>query len=188
MPSHGSGRTPITRRVMFFIDGGYLRESLKQITGDENFALHSFPIKLTYEFVTGLFRPELIRTYYYDAIYEYDDPLYKEKKAHFDELNSYENVEVKLGSIIKTKNGFRQKGVDILIAIDVLTKAYQDHYDYAILFCGDRDFLPLVQVVKDSTGKKVYGVVFEGHYSDALKNEFDKYKIITNKNLHKIRI
>ena len=187
MPYFSAGRTPMTRRVMFFIDGGYLRETLKEMKGDESFALYKFPLTFTHEFVSGSFSPELIRTYYYDAICEPDDPSYKEKKAYFDALNSYENVEVKLGYLIKTKNGFRQKGIDILIAIDVLTKAYQDHYDYAILFCGDRDFLPLVQEVKDSTGKKIYGIMFDEHYSEALKNEFDRCKIITDKDLHKIR-
>jgi len=180
-------RTPITRRVMFFIDGGYLRESLKQITGDENFALYNFPEYFTRQFFPSIYNPELIRTYYYDAIYDVDNPLYKERKDYFDALNSYENVEVKLGSLVKTTDGYRQKGVDILMANDVLTKAYQDHYDCAILFCGDRDILPLVQVVKDAAGKKVYGIVFDGHYSKELRNEFDKCIVITDKNLQYLR-
>ena len=39
------------------------------------------------------------------------------------------------------------------MAIDALTKAYQDHYDTGIFFVGDRDFLPLIEAVKDA-GKK----------------------------------
>jgi len=183
-----AGRIPNTRRVMFFIDSGYLRESLRQITGDENFALHKFPQSFAHKFMPSTtISPELIRTYYYDAIYDVDNPLYKERKSYFDALNSYENVEVKLGNLIKTTNGYRQKGVDILLTIDVLTKAYQDHFDYAILFCGDRDFLPLVKVVKDATGKKVCGMVFDGHFSNDLRNEFDKCIIIKSNEFHLIR-
>ena len=39
------------------------------------------------------------------------------------------------------------------MAIDALTKAYQNQYDVAIFLLGDRDFIPLVEAVKD-TGKK----------------------------------
>ena len=73
------------------------------------------------------------------------------------------------------------------MAIDVLTKAYQDHYDCAILFCGDRDFLPLVQVVKDAIGKRVYGMVFDARFSKDLRNEFDKCIIIKSKELSLLR-
>jgi len=170
-----AGRTPNIRRVMFFIDGGYLRESLKKITGDENFALYKFPEYFSHKFMSSsTIKPELIRTYYYDAIYDVDNPLYKERKSYFDALNSYENVEVKLGNLIKTTNGYRQKGVDILLTIDVLTKAYQDHFDYA-------------KVVKDATGKKVCGMVFDGHFSNDLRNEFDKCIIIKSNEFHLIR-
>jgi uncharacterized LabA/DUF88 family protein len=32
----------------------------------------------------------------------------------------------------------------------VLTEAYQDHYDIAVLLTGDEDFVPLVDAVKSS--------------------------------------
>ena len=51
---------------------------------------------------------------------------------------------------------FRQKGVDILMAIDVLTMAYLDYCESGFFVLGDRDFKPLIDAVKDS-GKKTFG-------------------------------
>lgn len=68
---------------------------------------------------------------------------------------------------------FRQKGVDTLIALDMLSKAYENHYDSAILVAGDDDFLDVVHAVKNA-GKKVYGAFFEKHISQDLKDSFDR--------------
>jgi uncharacterized LabA/DUF88 family protein len=46
--------------------------------------------------------------------------------------------------------------VDTLIAIDMISKAYENHYDVDILLAGDDDFLDVVNAVKNA-GKRVYG-------------------------------
>ena len=56
---------------------------------------------------------------------------------------------------------------------------YENHYDISVVFMGDRDFLPLIKAVKDYTGKRVFGIVFDQHFSDEIAREFDKIKIIT---------
>lgn len=41
-------------------------------------------------------------------------------------------------------------GVDTLIAIDTVTKAYQNHYDVAVLLEGDDDFIDVVKAMKNA--------------------------------------
>jgi len=44
----------------------------------------------------------------------------------------------------------RSKAVDIALTTDVLTLAYEDAYEVAVLFAGDGDYVPLVEAVKRS--------------------------------------
>lgn len=189
-------------RTMIFIDGGYLRETLRDITGDDQWNIVNFIESVhgeldLYEALIiggGLSISNHLRTYYYDANYNKDDSNFEEIKeeyeinrSYFESLMEADFVEVKLGQLIKTGKRNRQKGVDALIAIDMLTKAYMDHYDVAILVSGDGDLLPLVKTVKDITGKHVYGVIFEKRYSEDMKRAFDKYLILNSENLGILR-
>ena len=81
--------------------------------------------------------------------------------------------EVKLGDLIKTNKLYKQKGVDTLIAIDMITKAYLNHYDVAYLVAGDRDFVNVVKTVKNYTGKIVIRIFEPTSISQELKKAFD---------------
>jgi uncharacterized LabA/DUF88 family protein len=122
---------------------------------------------------------ELIRTYYYDAqISEKEDrKKYREINKNMERVEYIPGFDVRLGTLKKTKDGYRQKGVDTLIAIDMLSKAYENHYDMAVLVAGDEDFLEVVKSVKN-TGKRVIGVFFRSHISENLMNSFDRCFII----------
>jgi uncharacterized LabA/DUF88 family protein len=175
MPISAGGRpTPSYRKVMIFIDGGYLREYFKKKFGNDEISLDGFQ-SLVYHLVQlvgyGAIKGELIRTYYYDATV---DETEKERRENqfFRLLHRVPFCTVKLGRLIKTADGYRQKGVDILMAIDMLTKASENHYDIAILVAGDGDFVELVEAVKDS-GKRVYGAYIPNHVSSKLSESFD---------------
>jgi uncharacterized protein (TIGR00288 family) len=53
------------------------------------------------------------------------------------------------------------KGVDITLAIDMLSNAIDNNYDAAVLVAGDADYVPLVEEVK-RRGKMVILWFFEG--------------------------
>lgn len=59
-----------------------------------------------------------------------------------------------------------------MLAIDMLTKAYEKHYDIALLLAGDGDFVDLVEAIKD-TGKSVCGFYIPKHVGEKLLNSFD---------------
>ena len=176
--------TPAYRKVMYFIDGGYLRSSLKSMRGGDSFNITSLPYNLNTEFFGGgRIQGEIVRVHYYDAIYDPKEPEYDDQKLYFDGLDSQPFVEVRLGSIVKGEKESRQKGVDVLMAIDMVTKGYENHYDIAIIIAGDGDFEPLIRAVKSSTGKRVFGVVFDEHYSMKLYRQFDKGLVIDSTNV-----
>jgi uncharacterized LabA/DUF88 family protein len=54
----------------------------------------------------------------------------------------------------------------------MLSKAYEDHYDIAVLISGDEDLLDVVTAVKNA-GKRVYGAFIPSLISEELKYCFD---------------
>jgi len=174
--SYVSRPTPSYRQVMIFIDGGYLREYLKRKFGNDTFSLDGFQGFVNYLIQCvkhGRIEGELIRAYYYDAMVdETEKDKRQAQKIFFSTLSHVPFCTVRLGRLVKTKEGYRQKGVDILMAIDMLTKAYENHYEIAILVAGDGDFADLIEAVKD-TGKRVYGAYIPNNISEKLRECFD---------------
>ena len=54
----------------------------------------------------------------------------------------------------KSKQQAKAKGVDISLTKDMLSHAFMDHYQFAVLVSGDGDYIPLVEEVK-RLGKRV---------------------------------
>jgi uncharacterized LabA/DUF88 family protein len=72
------------------------------------------------------------------------------------------------------KNGVFQKGVDVQIAVDMASFAYQDNYDVIVLLSGDVDLLESAKLIK-SLGKQL---VIMAHYktvSEEMKRISDLY-------------
>ena len=170
-------RTSSSRSVMIFIDGGYLRNGFKKIIGREigedikDFInlRRNLMRYIVFEGIVG----ELRRVYYYDAIVNHSDSKYEKQQMYFDKISNCDLYDVKLGRLKKANEGYRQKGVDILIAIDMLTKAFLNHYDIAAFLGGDDDFIDLIDTVKELTGKRVYGFYFPHNASERLLKAFD---------------
>jgi uncharacterized LabA/DUF88 family protein len=175
-------------KVMIFIDGGYIRENLKRIQkhveGDLVDYSHLSYILTNRELNFGSFENiyiDLIRLYWYDAIADPLDALqkYNEQKEYLTRVKNIPFCELRLGRLVRSKmcsdekEAFRQKGVDILLAIDMISHAYENHYDIAILLSGDDDIQDIVKAVKNA-GKRVFGAYFSKHISEGLKDCFDK--------------
>lgn len=88
-----------------------------------------------------------------------------------------------IGGIVNKKNwNWRQKGVDSLIAIDMITKAFEGQYNTAILLAGDADFVEIVNSVKN-LGMNVVGAFFPGHVAQELEYSLDKKIVLTKGDL-----
>ena len=165
-------------RVMVFIDGGYLRELCDKHFGEKNvlytrarsaFARLSWNFKRMFDtYGENPFRANLIRIYYYDAIVEGSHPDHGAQRKYFDSIDDQYAYTVRLRRLVESsKEGFKQKGVDVLMAIDALTKAYRNHYDSGMFMTGDGDFVPLVEAVKDA-GKKTMIIYHPSNCSEDL--------------------
>ncbi|OLC36171.1 MAG: hypothetical protein AUH84_02055 [Thaumarchaeota archaeon 13_1_40CM_4_38_7] len=168
---------------MIFIDAGYFtnhwleNQSKKE---KENFNFEEFS-----KYIGGrnafpqLDTVRLIRTYYYDGLVDprKTDQYNKQRLFHRYLNYSFSNYEVRTGLIVDQGTDI-QKGVDSLLAIDMINKAYTNQFDVAILVAGDLDHLPVVRTVKDN-GKEVYGAYYPESYSQDLINEFDAKFVLT---------
>jgi len=177
-------RRYLIKRVMMFVDGGYLRRQMEdnlsyaQFLGDEEKSKFEANLEEIYKRSCKRFfkniLDDLIRIYYYDGIS--DDLKHEKIRKYHEKLRNMASVHVKTIQVVKSskEEGYKQKGIDTLIAIDMLSKAYENHYDVAFLLTGDKDLEPVVNAVKDDAGKNVYGIYFNSSYSDDLKISFDK--------------
>jgi hypothetical protein len=94
------------------------------------------------------------RVYFYDCLNERrgdqeSDLDYENRvadlKAYFSEIGALSGVHVRLGTITGRKP--RQKEVDILLAVDMLTHGFNRNMTHAVLLAGDLDFRPVVQAL-----------------------------------------
>jgi uncharacterized LabA/DUF88 family protein len=67
---------------------------------------------------------------------------------------------------------FAVKGDDIYLATDLVSFAYENKYDTAILVSGDGDFVPAIKKVQ-KLGKKVENAYFSANRSNFLKSVCD---------------
>jgi len=173
-------------KVIVFIDGGYFRELCRQQCGNDNINFENLLGLLVQGFDShpnNRFQANLIRAYYYDAIVDENDPDYNIQRKYFDAIPENYPYTIRLGKLVKSSNkGFKQKGVDILMSVDAIAKAYQNHYDTGIFLLGDADFIPLIEGVKNA-GKKTMLVYHKANSSKELVNTFDMRSFLEERTL-----
>jgi uncharacterized LabA/DUF88 family protein len=146
-------------RVMVFIDGSNLYHVLGQTCGRHDLQFDKFAQKLA----NGR---DLRRIYYYNIRQEaFEDRSNATDQDKFlSSLYDTPYLEVKLGIWKQRGATMVEKGVDVMLAVDLVTHAYKDHYDSAIIVSGDADFYPALQAVKD-VGKQVEVAAFDQNIS-----------------------
>ena len=66
----------------------------------------------------------------------------------------------------------KEKGIDISIAIDMVSSAYNDEYDYIVLISGDSDFIPALDLVKTLGKKPLSCFILDRSYASDLRKKF----------------
>ncbi|PIU03214.1 MAG: hypothetical protein COT55_00070 [Candidatus Diapherotrites archaeon CG09_land_8_20_14_0_10_32_12] len=75
-------------------------------------------------------------------------------------LSKVKRLDLYLGRLEKRPNNHKsENGVDVKLAIDMLSLAYHNNYDVALLISNDSDFVPAIKEVQ-SLGKQVYNISF----------------------------
>ena len=142
-------------RVAIFIDGSNLYHGLKNTFHRQDLSFADFITKLCGQ-------RKLFRTYYYNIL---QDPTkwpdtYREQQEFLDILNKTPYLEIRLGTTKVSQGVPVEKGIDIMLATDLLYFAWNNIYDVAILVSGDSDFAYAIKVVKN-IGKHVEIAYFE---------------------------
>ncbi len=145
----------MARYANVYIDGDFFDRVKYSLIGNSKVNIRTF--------AEGFARKidcDVRRVYYFHALpYMSAESTTEEKEAYngkqkfFDALRR-NRIEVRLGHVIKNidinpnRPDFQQKGVDIYLAIETLTDAFNRNMDELILISGDDDFVPLMERIK----------------------------------------
>lgn len=80
---------------------------------------------------------------------EADEKLYDHKDSFFNKLKLIPRFDVKYGKLQLIKGEFKQKGVDVLMSLDIVEKAITHQVPHMILVAGDADFIPAIRKAKE---------------------------------------
>ncbi len=158
-------------RVAIFVDGSNLYNGMR-----EN--LRNTRVNLA-ELIQQLLRDRpLFRTYYYNAplTEDYDEELREGQARFFDSLRRIPYVTVRFGKLHRRPDGSMvEKGIDVAIAVEALSLAYQNAYDTALIVSGDGDYVELVEAIKRQ-GKHVESAMFRNQSAGSLLEHVDLFQ------------
>jgi uncharacterized LabA/DUF88 family protein len=155
----------LSERAVVLIDGGYLNKILDAVAPYQRIDYEKFS-----DLICG--NCERLRTYYYNCMPYQSSPPTTEEKEKYSRMNKFihrleelPRFQIRLGKLQKfrTENGdidFKQKRVDILLAVELARLSWSKSIGTAILVAGDSDFVPAVETAKDA------GVLVKLYFSD----------------------
>lgn len=160
---------PHLRRWMAFIDGENLTMRAQEIARSKNIELvegkyYKKNVFIWFKGIKGTQKPgdtpglamrlqnHSVRSYYYTSVFGDDDKVTEVRSTIW--ACGFDPQVFK-----KEKRDEKAKGVDIALTIGMLSHAYMNNYDVALLFSGDGDYIPVVNEVK-RLGKAVYVSAF----------------------------
>jgi uncharacterized LabA/DUF88 family protein len=136
-------------RGVVLLDNGYLSAILR----DEFASVRLDYLKFSETLCAGYHR---LRTYVYDCLpYQASPPteeqkmLYSGKQKFFQALQKLPAVEPRFGKQRPRGTGYIQKGVDVLLAVDLVRLSSKGQIQKAFLVAGDGDYVPAVKASKD---------------------------------------
>ena len=171
-------------KIAVFIDGSNFYSKLKELnikhTG--KFDFHSFVLSLTKKI-----SPSYIGYYVGQVRKEKDNPkselLYANQQKLFAHLqSSIPTVKIIRGHIQNYKGIYKEKGVDVRLALDIYRLAIEEQYDKALLISSDSDLIPAVKMVQ-ANGKEVEYIGFSHNTSMALIKECKAKRLLTRDDL-----
>ncbi len=156
-------------RVAIFIDGSNFYHSVKAGSIRDT--------QIDFRKLTEILRSGRLLTgvYYYNAPLDrgFNEEKYWKQQSFLAELRAIPGFHVIMCRMKKIKNpdgtfNFYVKGDDIHLATDMISLAYENVYDTAVLVSGDGDFEPAIKQAQ-KLGKKVENAYFEVSRSDFLR-------------------
>lgn len=155
-------------KVQVFIDQSNLYKSIQNEYADNIIKYQKLALKLS----AGR-RLVRINIYISTLNPEYEPESSKAQQSFIYNIQGLPLVTVKTRPLRYTnKKRDREKGIDILLATDMLQQAYVNGYDTMILISGDGDYAPVFEEVK-KRGKRVENAFLKAGRSNALRTASD---------------
>jgi len=127
----------INQRIMIFVDNSNIFKGFKK-----------YQVKADYEKLKLIIAKERIL----EGIFLYEGivyPLSRKKKKWYKNLSERSGYQIQTSFDKTISHNVFEKKVDVRIAIDMISFAYENKYDTAALVSGDGDFLPVIKKLKD---------------------------------------
>ncbi|HKX30648.1 MAG TPA: NYN domain-containing protein [Blastocatellia bacterium] len=166
-----------------FVDGGYVRKRASEAGADLINPRALIQRIVNLPLLQGwCATPQTVqnvgaaRVIYYDARPDNDTEISEDLKEYWDAVELLEDTDLGFGSMRggTTKKPPRQKGVDTLIAVDMLVGSFTKLFAVAILVAGDADFVPILNEVRRQ-GVMVVVAAWEKSTSADLKRAADRF-------------
>lgn len=136
--------------VYLYVDAQYLRKVVEQRLNP----IVGVPVTMDWLAIRNQLGAQ--RAFYYDSIDELQkqgesddefDGRLKRQQGEIDAIASVDGYFVRLGSIRGDPKKRRQKEVDVLLAVDMLTHSHRKNMQRAVMVSGDMDVKPVVEAV-----------------------------------------
>lgn len=148
-------------RVIIFIDNSNIFQGFRK-----------YNIKADYEKLKNIITKgrRLQDIFLYEGVVY---PMSPEKKKWYEDLSEHSGYVIKASFDKIAANDAIEKKIDIQIAIDIISLAYENAYDTAVLVSGDGDFVPVVKKVRE-LGKNVELWAFRYSLANALRGQLEQ--------------
>ena len=183
-------------RLMIFVDGEnvvFRYQEMKKkgrIPKEENMVNGMLNKHISHESDVYLWSPcikvpyncELIRAYYYTSATGDENKInsINEKIKNINPAFNHGNLTASSTLNLypevfkKTRKNQKSKGVDIKMAVDILSHTHQNNVDLVYLISGDGDYKPVVEEVIRQ-GKRIWIAAFSNGLNSALKLSADRF-------------
>ena len=167
-------------KIAVFIDGGNLYSKLKdlKIKHTSKFDFQNFLKTLT-----GGITPTFVGYYVGQVRKEKGNTkseiLYANQQKLFAHLQvNISGINIIRGHIQNCNGVYKEKGVDVRLALDIYKLGTENYYDRAMLLSSDSDLLPAVKMVQQK-GKEVEYIGFSHLPSFALLKECRRKRLLS---------
>lgn len=166
-------------KIAIFIDGSNFYSKLKElnIKYTSNFDYNNLLLSLTKKI-----KPAYVGYYVGQVRKEKNNPkselLYSSQQKLFAHLQTnIPDVKIVRGHIQNYNGIYKEKGVDVRLALDLYSLAIENKYDKAILISSDSDLVPAVRMVQ-VLNKEVEYIGFSHNTSMALIKECKSKRLL----------
>ena len=164
------------KRCLILIDGSNFYFKLKDLQLQN---LLEFDFSGFTKFLVS--KNKLIKATYYVGAMRTDGTeraqrLFNDQRKLLSHLTK-QGLKYSLGYLLKSKNKFHEKGVDVNIAVDILVAVYENQCDHLILVSSDTDLLPAIKKAKEK-GKTIEYIGFSHQPSLAMVANCTESKLL----------